>query len=92
MDDSSYYSPELSNISFNEDSIEIDENKETEINDSEEYENLVELVKEKQKELSVVLDEIDKIKDEYKKLYNEKETMKEYIGNLIEIHNKTTKK
>ncbi|EMR09907.1 hypothetical protein PNEG_01667 [Pneumocystis murina B123] len=92
MENSSYFSPKLSNLSFNEDSIKIDENKETKISNLKEYENLIGFVKEKQKELSVVLDEIDKIKDEYKKLYNEKEMMKEYIGNLMEIHNKTTKR
>ncbi|KTW26013.1 hypothetical protein T552_03283 [Pneumocystis carinii B80] len=98
MEDSSC--SEISDLPFNEESIKIDENKETEaetqteteISNLEEHENLIRSVKEKQKELSDVLNEIDKIKDEYKKLYNEKEMMKEYIGNSMEINNKTTKK
>ncbi|KTW32198.1 uncharacterized protein T551_00880 [Pneumocystis jirovecii RU7] len=94
MTDNSEFSTDVSNECFdNNDSIDISKIKEIELyKDSGNYEDLIKTIIEKQKKLSVILNEIDDVKSEYEKLYNEKQTTQEYIANLMKIYNKSAKK
>ncbi|KAG5520178.1 hypothetical protein PMAC_001255 [Pneumocystis sp. 'macacae'] len=93
MTNNSELSSDISNEYFeSKNSIDIDKIKETELyENSRECEHLIKIIIEKQKKLSAILNEIDDVKSEYERLYNEKQTTQEYIANLMEIYNKTIK-
>ncbi|KAG4305165.1 hypothetical protein PORY_001335 [Pneumocystis oryctolagi] len=93
MTDDSNFSSEISDNNVDNDFINVNEIKKTESCENlQECEDLIRIIKEKQEKISVMLNKIDDIKKEYEKLYNEKQAIQKYIGNLVEIHNKSSKK